>query len=87
MNDDMFDGVARHFVATVQTQAGIQAFIRKAADVLAEVGRASSKATGDHPATAIRRWTDVLREEAIRLATKPIEKPLAIEALTIEVEE
>lgn len=24
MNDDMFDGVARHFVATVQTQAGIK---------------------------------------------------------------
>jgi len=59
--DDMFD----HYVATVRTQAGIQKYAEAMAQVLAEAGRASYKATGDAPMTAVNKWVDVIRKRAI----------------------
>lgn len=61
------DDDAKHFLAVVQTQAGIQAFIRKAAEVLAQAGFASKKAIGDNPEFAIRRWSRLMADEAVRL--------------------
>jgi hypothetical protein len=49
------------------TQNGVQAFIKKAAAVLAEAGEASAKATGDNADYAIRRWSRIMEDEALRI--------------------
>lgn len=47
------------------TQAGIIQFATAAARVLAEAGFASSRALGDSPSYAVRKWADVIKAEAL----------------------
>lgn len=51
----------------LETQKGIIEFANWAATVLAEAGIASSKAVGDSPQYACRRWSEVILEEALRI--------------------
>lgn len=64
---DNTDNMIDHYVATVRTQAGIQKYAEAMAQVLAEAGQASHKATGDNPATAVNKWIEVIRKRAIEL--------------------
>lgn len=50
-----------------ETQKGIIEFAEWAATVLAEAGIASSKAVGDSPQYACRRWSEVILKEALRI--------------------
>lgn len=68
------DRIVDDWVLAVKTQAGIQAFIKQAAEYLAEAGRASQQVTGDNPEKAIRKWTQVMQDEALKqLRQKQIE--------------
>ena len=65
MNDGPFtDDFVRHGLLTVQTQRGIIEYAEGMAQILAEAGRASRKATGDSADYAIDRWSDVIRKRA-----------------------
>ena len=80
-NDDPFDGIVRHYVKTVQTQAGIIKYAEAMAQVLAEAGRASEKATGDAAWVAVNKWAEVIRKRAQELLRDPVKQ---LEAPTID---
>lgn len=61
------DDMVRHAVNVAKTQRGIIDYAEGMAQVLAEAGRASSKATGDSPQTAVDKWIRVIRERAYQL--------------------
>lgn len=68
MNDGPFtDDMVKHFVTVAKTQRGIIDYAEGMAQVLAEAGRASSKATGDSPKVAIDKWIAVIRARAMEL--------------------
>lgn len=56
-----------HYRLTVQTQHGIIRYAEGMAQVLAEAGRASAKATGDLPAYAVNRWSEIIRKRALQI--------------------
>lgn len=69
MSDGPFtDDMVRHAVTTVQTQAGIIRYAESMAQILAEAGRASSKATGDSVDFAINQWSAVILKRAKEIA-------------------
>lgn len=77
MSDGPFtDDMVRHYVKTVQTQHGIAKYAEAMAQVLAEAGLASHKATGDSPQVAVNKWIAVIRHRALVLMTEP--KQLAL---------
>lgn len=78
---DPFDGMVRHYVKTVQTQAGIIQYAEAMAQILAEAGRASEKATGDPAWVAVNRWAEVIRKRAQQLLHDPVKQ---LEAPTID---
>jgi len=61
------DDFVRHMALTTQTQHGIIDAAKKMAVILAEMGRASHKAKGDDPAYAVSRWSELIRQEALRI--------------------
>lgn len=63
----MFEKEAEHVAKTFATQQGIIEFAKRAAEILAEAGRASAKAKGDTPEYAARRWSQVILDEALRI--------------------
>ena len=68
MNDGPFtDEMVGRYIKVVQTQHGIVHVAEEMAKVLAEMGRASSKAVGDAPAYAVQRWSDLIRKRALEL--------------------
>jgi hypothetical protein len=73
------DADIAHYLKVVQTQRGIIEYAEAMAQVLAEVGRASSMAVGDLPETAVRRWSDVILKRALELVgdnPTPMQKKL-----------
>jgi hypothetical protein len=65
VNDGPFtDDMVRHWINVVKTQRGIIDYAEGMAQVLAEAGRASSKATGDPPSVAVEKWSNIIRERA-----------------------
>jgi len=69
------DDFVKHMVLATQTQHGIVKYAEAMAQVLAEAGRASAKATGDSPRTAINKWLEVIRQRAEELVElSPVEK-------------
>lgn len=76
MSDGPFtDDDIRQMLAVHQTQAGIQKYIEGMAQVLAEAGRASNKAIGDRPETAVNKWIEVLRKRAYELLKEDSKQP------------
>jgi hypothetical protein len=69
MTDDgpFTDNMTRHFVLSVQTQHGIVAAAKEMAKILAEMGRASQKATGDPALFAVNKWAKIITDEAERI--------------------
>jgi len=63
----MFKKEAEHVAKTFATQQGIIEFAKRAAEILAEAGRASAKAKGDTPEFAARQWSKVILDEALRI--------------------
>ena len=61
------DDFVKHMVLATQTQHGIVKYAEAMAQVLAEAGRASAKATGDSPRTAINKWSEIIRRRAEEL--------------------
>ncbi len=61
------DEYVKGWVMTVQTQAGIIKYAEAMAQVLAEAGRASHKATGDSAEYAVQRWVQVIQDRALEL--------------------
>lgn len=69
MSDGPFtDDMIKHAFTTVQTQHGIIEYAEAMAQVLAEAGRASNKATGDPVISAINQWSEIIRKRAIAIA-------------------
>lgn len=68
------DDMIRHALSVVQTQHGIIKYAEAMAQVLAEAGRASGKATGDPPEYAVRQWVAVIQERALELLAKDTEE-------------
>lgn len=71
MKNPMFGGPddkdIEHLANTLVTQQAIIKYAKEMAVVLAEAGRASQKARGDSAETAVRKWADVIVQEALRL--------------------
>jgi Lhr-like helicase len=68
MTDRPFtDEMVRHALTTVQTQHGIIKYAEAMAQVLAEAGRASKKATGDSVEYAVNKWAEIIRQRALEL--------------------
>ena len=67
MSKPFSDDMLKHYRAVVQTQKGIIAYAEAMAQVLAEAGRASHRALGDSPQTAVNKWSDVIRERALEI--------------------
>lgn len=61
----------RHMVNVARTQRGIIDYAEGMAQVLAEAGRASSKAVGDSPHVAVDKWIRVIRDRAYELLKEP----------------
>lgn len=59
------DDMIRHYLTSVQTQAGIQKYAEAMAQVIAEAARASNKVTRDAPSYAVERWIEVIRKRAL----------------------
>jgi len=57
----------KHMIVSAQTQEGIIKYAEAMAQVLAEAGRASEKATGDSAHYAVNKWADIIRTRAIEL--------------------
>ena len=71
MNEGPFtDEMVKHYVVSLQTQAGIQKYAEAIAQVLAEAGRASSKVTGDAPSTGTRKWASVILDRALQILSE-----------------
>lgn len=64
------DDMIKHALTIVQTQHGIIKYAEAMAQVLAEAGRASKKATGDPPEYAVNKWAEVIRHRALDLLRK-----------------
>lgn len=72
MDDGPFtDDDVRHMVNVASTQRGIIEYAEGIAQVLAEAGRASSKAVGDSPRVAVDKWIRVIRDRAYELLKEP----------------
>ncbi len=67
MNEPFTDDIVKHAIAVTKTQRGIIDYAEGMAQVLAEAGRASSKAVGDRPEVAVDKWLKVIRERALQL--------------------
>lgn len=68
MTDGPFtDEMIRQALATVQTQHGIIRYAEAMAQVLAEAGRASQKATGDSAIYAIEKWSRIIHNRALEI--------------------
>jgi len=68
MTDGPFtDEMLKHGLATVQTQHGIIKYAEAMAQVLAEAGRASKRATGDSAEYAVHQWSRVILDRALEL--------------------
>lgn len=61
------DDMIRHYMLAAQTQQGIIKYAEAMAQVLAEAGRASHKATGDSPQVAVLKWITVIQKRALEL--------------------
>ena len=67
-NDGPFtNDYLKHWQVAVKTQHGIIEYMEGMAQVLAEAGRASSKATGDSPQHAVYRWAELVRGRALEI--------------------
>lgn len=72
MDDGPFtDDDVRHMVNVAKTQRGIINYAEGMAQVLAEAGRASTKAVGDPPRVAIDKWIEVIRNRAYQILKEP----------------
>ena len=68
MSDGPFtDDFVRHIRDTFTTQQGIIEFIQVVAPIMAEVARASHKATGDSEVYALNKWIEILHDRALEL--------------------
>ncbi len=74
------DDMVKHYLVSMQTQAGIRKYAEAMAHVLAEAGRASQKVTGDSPNYAVQQWSKVILERALQIlkedAPTPMQKKL-----------
>lgn len=71
MRDGPFtDDMVRHMVKTAQTHEAISEYGEAMANFLAEAAMASSKAVGDRPETAVRKWMQVIQERAMQLISE-----------------
>jgi len=61
------EDMVKHYVVSMQTREGIRQAALAMAKVLAEMGRASNKATGDAPEFAIKQWSKLMVEQAIEI--------------------
>lgn len=81
------DEFVYHMILTARTQAGIIKYAEAMAQVLAEAGLASQKATGDSPSVAIRKWSDVIRSRALEIvAEKSRRSPMQEKLLKMQRE-
>lgn len=62
------------------TQLAIIEFSKQAAVILAEAGRASARATGDTAEYAVRQWSKVIEDEALKILREPKPEVKLIEA-------
>lgn len=53
------------FTQAQAVQSNIQDFAEQAANLLASAAEASSRVTGDTPAAAIHKWSDVIKRRAV----------------------
>lgn len=67
------DKAAENMGKAIETQHGIIKYMEGMAQVLAQAGLASSKATGDSPGVAVDRWIHVIRKRAWELIREATE--------------
>ena len=71
-NGPFTDDFVRRMVDVQATQHGIIKYMEAMAQVMAEAALASKKATGDSPAYAIGKWTDVVKKRAQEILMEKI---------------
>ena len=71
-NGPFTDDFVRRMIDVQATQHGIIKYMEAMAQVMAEAALASQKATGDSPAYAIAKWTDVVKKRAQEILTEKL---------------
>lgn len=70
------DEFVKHMIVSAQTQKVIIEYAEAMAQVLAEAGRASKKATGDSATYAVDKWIEVIRKRAHELLAQDPPTPM-----------